>query len=176
MSTRTGVLLVLFALAVQGCVDVTVQGYGDLTYPLDGTSELHVSTYPAWYASEESSIPFLYKSLRTPDSVYFQVFVREAGTEAGPNPHIDSITIHSFSYQFPGQAPVELVADFQGNFWAQGDPEDNPDGVGPVQVSTNWYLQLNIDLTLNGQRHQVDERVQAFEREYRRPLILHSMR
>ena len=168
-------LSVLLALVFQGCMDATVREYEPLTRALDGKSELHISTYPAGFPRVKSSIPFLYKALQTPDSVYFQVFIREAGKEAGPNPHVESIEIHSFSYQFPDQDPVELISDFEGNFWMQGDPQDNPEGVGAVPFGEQWYLQLSIDLTLNSRHFQVDGRVQATEREYTRPLILYTL-
>lgn len=171
----TATLSVLLALAVQGCMHATVREYEPLTRDLDGKSELHISTYPAGFPRVESSIPFLYKALQTPDSVYFKVFIREAGREAGPNPHVESIEIHSFSYQLPGQDPVPLIAGFEGSFWMQDNPEDNPEGVGAVPFGEQWYLQLSIDLTLNGQRFQVDGRVQATEREYTRPLVLHAL-
>ncbi len=154
----------------------TVLGYEPLTRALDGKSELHISTYPSDIARGVSGIPFLWKEVRSPNSVYFQVFVRQAGGKAGRNPHVDTITIHAFSYEFPGQAPVELITDYDQNFWMQGDPKYNPDGAAPVPVHDAWYVDLKIDLTLNGQRYRFEERVNATRRERVRPLLLEAFR
>ncbi len=167
--------MVLVAMASQGCMKSTTLEYQELSRALDGRSELHISTYPSWFPREVSGIPFLYKELRSPDSVYFQVFVRDAKKKSGRNSHVESITIHSFSYAFPGQEPVELISDFDGNFWMQGSPEYNPDGDAPVPVDPHWAVQLHIDLTLNGQRYVFDESVQGAAVESRLPLLLHAL-
>jgi hypothetical protein len=65
--------------------------------------------------------------------VYFQLFVRTAG-RMGRSPHVESVKNHSLSYAFPGQAPVELIADYDQNFWMQGNPEYNLDGDAPVPI------------------------------------------
>ena len=75
--------LVPVLLATAGCMDATILEYQPLTPELDGKSELHISTYPSGFPGETSSIPFLYKALRTPESVYFQVFVRDAEKKSG---------------------------------------------------------------------------------------------
>lgn len=166
---------VVFGLLLQGCMDATVLEYQPLTRSLDGKSELHISTYPAGFPRETSSIPFLYKALRTPESVYFQVFVRAVDKKAGPNPNIESIRIRSFTYQFPGQNPVELISDYNGYFWMQGSPKYNPGGSSPVPYDENWYLQLRIDLTVNGHNYFFDEKVQAGARRNIRPLLLYVL-
>lgn len=48
--------------------------------------------------------------------MYFQRFVRDAEKKSGPNPNIDSVRIHSFTYQLPGELPVELISDFDAGF------------------------------------------------------------
>lgn len=80
----------------------------------------------------EAHIPFLYRRFRTPGHVYFQVFVREKGREADPDPNIESITIRSFSYRFPSQEPTQLISDYEHNFWMQGQPNYSPGGSEPV--------------------------------------------
>ena len=167
--------LAVLAIGLQGCVKTTVPYYETLILPLDGKSELHISTYPSDIARSVSSVPFIWKELQSPDSVFFQVFVREVG-KAGRNPHIESIMVHSFSYAFPGQDSVELIADYPQNFWMQGSPEYNPDGSDPVPIHEGWYLNLEIDLTLNGQQFVFNEQVNAAKRERTRPLILHAFR
>ena len=168
--------LAVLAIGLQGCMKATVFSYEPLTRALDGKSELHISTYPADIARSVSGVPFLWKEVRSPNSVYFQVFVREAGRTAGKNPHVESITIHSFSYAFPGQAPVELMTDYDRSFWMQGSPEYNPDGDAPVPVHESWYVNVEIDLTLNGQRHRIEDQVHAAKRESLRPLLVEAFR
>ena len=165
----------VWAFLSLGCMQATVLEYGPLVRSLDGKSELSISTYPAGFPRETSSVPFLYKALRTPESVYFQVFVRGVDKKSGPNPHIDSIRIHSFSYQFPGQEPVELLSDFDGNFWMQGNPQYDPGESAPVPHNEHWYLQLKVDLTVNGQNYQFDERVDAAARRNSLPLLFHAL-
>lgn len=169
IALATAVALVLFT---QGCMDATICEYQPLTRTLDGKNALHISTYPSGFPRETASIPFLYKALRTPESVYFQVFVRDAGKKAGPNPHIESIHIRSFTYQFPGQDPVNLISDYDHYFWMQGSPKYNPDGSAPVPFDEHWYLRLRIDLSVNGEDYLIDEQVHAAERRNLRPLLL----
>jgi hypothetical protein len=171
----TTAALVVFGLFTQGCMDSTILEYQPLTRSLDGKSELHISTYPAGFPRETLSIPFLYKALRTPESVYFQVFVRAVDKKAGPNPNIETIRIRSLTYQFPGQNPVELITDYNGYFWMQGSPKYNPGGSSPVPFNENWYMQLRIDLTVNGQNYLIDEEVQAVARRNIRPLLLYAL-
>lgn len=166
---------VVLGLSAQGCMDATILEYQPLTRRLDGKSELHISTYPAGFPRETSSIPFLYKALHTPELVYFQVFVRAVDKKLGPNPNIESIRIRSFTYQFPGQDPVELISDYNGYFWMQGSPKYNPGGNSPVPYNENWYLQLKIDLAVNGQNYLFDEQVQAASRRNIRPLLLYTL-
>ena len=169
-----GILAVL-VIGLQGCFKATVLSYETLIRALDGKSELYISTYPSDIARSVSGVPFLWKEVRSPNSVYFEVFVREVG-RMGRNPHVESITIHSFSYAFPGQAPVQLIADYDHNFWQQGSPKYNPDGNEPVLVHEAWYVNLEIDLTLNGQRYRIEDRVHAVEKESMRPLLLEAFR
>ena len=167
--------LAVLVIGLQGCLKATVLSYETLIRALDGKSELYISTYPSDIARSVSGVPFLWKEVRSPDSVYFEVFVRKVG-RMGRNPHVESITIHSFSYAFPGQAPVQLIADYDQNFWQQGSPKYNPDGDEPVPVHEAWYVNLEIDLTLNGQRYRIKDQVQAVEKESKRPLLLEAFR
>lgn len=156
-------------------MDATILEYQPLTRSLDSKNELHISTYPAGFPRETASIPFLYKALRSPEAVYFQVFVRDADKKAGPNPNIKSIHIRSFTYQFPGQDPVKLISDYRDYFWMQGSPKYNPGRSAPVPFDESWYLRLRIDLTVNGQDYLLDEQVHAAARRNFRPLLLYAL-
>ncbi len=171
-----GVLPTVFlCMVLQGCLDATTQQYGPITLPLDDLNELHISTYPADFPKTLQSVPFLYKKIKTPDKVYFQVFVRAAGTTAGKNPNIDSITINRFSYYFPGQPPIHLMSEYDQGFWMQGQPNYDPAGAPPVPYNDHWHLRVSIDLTLNGVNYQFDERVDAVSKRRFQPLIIYAM-
>jgi hypothetical protein len=165
----------LLMLVMHGCADVEVRKYEPLTKALDGRNELHVSTYPAGFPSLTARIPYLYKQLRTPDALYFQFFVRNAEQGAGPNPHVESIHIRSFSYQFPDQAPVLLISGHDDYFWMQDDPDDDRLHAPPVPWSEGWYVRLQADLELNGQDYRIDETVHATSSRQWMPLLVHAM-
>jgi hypothetical protein len=167
---------VLVFLLLQGCTDTTLKYYGPITLPVDDGNELHISTYAAGLPDQEAHIPFLYRKLRMPDQVYFQVFVREKGEEAGPNPNIESIKIRSFSYRFPSQGPTELIADYDDNFWMQGQPNYDPGGSEPVPFNEHWYLHVQLDMNVNGVDYKFDERIDAHTRRSLRPLFLWALR
>jgi len=67
-------------------MNATILEYEPVTRYLDGLNERHISTYPAGFPSKTRSIPFLYEELRTPEAVFFQVFVRDGEVKSGPNP------------------------------------------------------------------------------------------
>ena len=169
------VLVLLLVAPVSGCMDTTVVSYGPLTKTLDAGNELRVSTYPAGFPRQTGSIPYLYKSLRTPDRVYFQVFVRAKGTEAGPNPNVESIQINSMSYYFPGQEPTELVSDYDHYFWMQDNPRYDATPAEPVPFDEHWHLRVRIDMTLNGEDFLIDERLDANTERRLRPLIFYAL-
>jgi len=163
------------ALLVQGCLDATILEYEPLTRDLDGRSELHISTYPAGFPRETSAIPFLYRGLRTPEAVNFQVFVRDAEKKSGPNANIDSIRIHSFSYQLRGERPVELISDFDAGFWLQDQPELAPVAHAPVPFDPGGSVRVVVDLTLNGQDYWIEGEMRAAERRNVRPLWIYAL-
>lgn len=157
-------------------MEITTRKYETVTHDLDGKNELMISTYPSEFPEETASIPFLYKALRTPERVNFQVFIRAKGKN-GRNPHIEDIAIHSFSYAFPNPElePVLLLEDYDSNFWMQGDPQNDELNAPPVLHSKGWYLNANIDMTVNGERYQLTKQMHAQESTRFRPLILYML-
>ena len=164
----------MLAALLGGCVDLRNREYVPVTVRLDDHNELHISTYPSWFPSETSDIPFLKKTLRTPDSVYFQVFVRDAEKKVGPNPHVDSILIKSFSYQIAGRAPVVLIENYDANFWMQDNPNYNTGEPAPVPWVEGQPLTIAISLVLNGKAHEVKRDMQAVERKSTGSLLAHE--
>lgn len=162
-------------LLIQGCMNATILEYEPVTRDLDGLNELHISTYPAGFPRKTHSIPFLYEELRTPEAVFFQVFVRDAEMKSGPNPHINSIRIHSFSYQIQNDAPVPLISDYDSNFWMQDQPDLNPAQHAPVPYHPDGSIQIFVDLTVNGRNYSISEQMQAVERQNIRPLWIYAL-
>lgn len=170
---RAGV--VAAALLLVGCVRYEIVHYTPLTMALDGRSELHISSYASWFPDEHSDIPFIRKTVRTPESIYFQVFVRDAEAKAGPNPHVQSVRIHSFTYALPGQPPVQLITDYDQNFWMQDQPQYNPSGAVPVPCLPGQSIEVSISLELNGTHYAYSERMACTTRKRSGLLIVHAM-
>jgi hypothetical protein len=135
-----------------------------------------ISTFPAAFAQTRRHIPFLFKSLHSPPTVNLQFFVRATGTTAGRNPHIDSILVRDFSYEFPGQEPVRLIENYPGGFWQQGHSEYQSDTLGSVPCFEGWYIKARFDLMLNGRSFTGEDTLFARERTRRYPLVFDALR
>jgi hypothetical protein len=171
----------LFLIAViiassAGCADFTKYEYDSHVFPLDEENELVISTFPSWFPKITSHIPFLYKKLHAPQSVYFQFFVREAGVKAGRNPNIESILVRNFSYEFPGQPSVVLIKDYSSGFWQQGQPDYDSENLEPVPCFDGWHVRVRFDLVLNGRAFQGEHVLYAREMSKVYPLIYDALR
>jgi hypothetical protein len=145
---------------LSGCSDLRIPEYEPVAFDLDGKSELYISTYPAGYPRTTSHIPFLYKTERSPESVFFQVFIRDRRKKAGPNTHVKSIRIHSFSYQIDNEAPVVLIADYGDYFWMQDQANDNNVERNPVPWVSGKPIAIDISLAVNGKDYAFKTRMQ----------------
>jgi len=172
------VALALIAVAVWmvfgGFGEYVRLGYAPFVGDLDGLSELSITTYPAWYPSEAVHIPFFYKRRVSPDSVYFQVFVRDAERKSGANPHVDSVRIHSLAYSVGGGPSTVLISDYDRNFWMQDQPEYAQPGLdlSAVRYHPDAYVTVEISLTLNGRDYTHRGRMEATERSSYYPLFI----
>ncbi|MFZ5636036.1 MAG: hypothetical protein ACOY82_05555 [Pseudomonadota bacterium] len=154
------------AAALAGCVDIHVIEYAPVSVVLDDRNELQITTYPSWFPRETAGVPYLKKTVRTPDSVYFQVYVKDPRVDAGPNPNAASIRIESFSYQQEGRPPVVLMEDYDSYFWMQDNPEYNKGDRTPVPCVPNRPITIAISLVLNGKRYALKKRIVAVERRH----------
>ena len=168
-------MVVLIAFST-GCAKFTKCEYQSHVFPLDEESELVISTFPSWFPKITSRIPFLYKNLHAPQSVYFQFFVRASGTTAGSNPNIESILVRRFSYEFPGQTPVVLIEDYPEGFWQQGQPDYDSKKLEPVQCFDGWHVLATFDLVLNGETFQGEHILYARKVSRIYPLIYDVLR
>jgi hypothetical protein len=164
----------MLAALLGGCVDMRTREYVPVTVRLDDRNELHISTYPSWFARETTNIPFLKKTVRTPDSVYFQVFVRDSEKKTGPNPHVDSILIKSFSYRIADRAPVVLIENYGANFWMQNNPNHNIGEPVPVPWVEGQPLTIAVSLVLNGKAHELKTDMMAVEHKSTGSLLAHE--
>lgn len=173
------IALLLIALIIAssiGCAKFTKYEYESHVFPLDDGNELVISTFPSWFPKIKSRIPFLYKNLDAPQSVYFQFFVREKGVKAGRNPNIESIFVRNFSYEFPGQTPVVLIKDYSSGFWQQGQPGYGSENLEPVPCIDGWYVRVKFDLVLNGRAFQGEHVLYAREVSKVYPLVFDALR
>ena len=169
-------LLSVIIASSTGCGKFTRYEYDSHVFPLDDGNELVISTFPSWFSQIKSEIPFLYKDLHAPQSVYFQFFVREKGALAGRNPNIESILVRNFSYEFPGQASVVLMKDYSGGFWQQGQPDYDSENLEPVPCIDGWHVRVKFDLVLNGRAFTGEHILYAREVSKVYPLIIDALR
>lgn len=163
------------ALLLAGCAQHTVYEYTPIALDMDGASELHVSTYPAGFPREQSHIPFLYKSLHSPQAVYLQVFVRDRVKQFGPNRHIRSIRIDEFSVQIGNGPPLKAIQDYDANFWMQDNPQQSALRE-PLPFVPGSQLSISARITLNGQDYRLSGTMPAHTRTSSFPLILLALR
>ena len=161
-----------------GIAQFVHRGYSPFVQDLDELSELSITTYPAWFPSEVVDVPFFYKKLVSPDSVYFQVFVRDKQRKSGPNPHIESIMIQSFLYRFGSGPATELIVDYDRSFWMQNNPEDAQPlmDLKAIPYIPNGVVSIEIALILNGESYRLQGNLPAEERTRTYPLFLYRLR
>lgn len=148
--------------------------YETLTLSLDQHNELEISTYPSDFPDKISSTPYAHQELRSPEHLYFQVFIKDKAKDFGQNDYVKSIFIESFSVQINDQPPVQLLAGYENNFWMQGNPRYQPTDLPPLQYIPNGVARIEIAFTLNGKRYQFAETLAAEESTEVLPLILRS--
>lgn len=169
-------LLTLLAVSASGCARFAKFEYAEHVFSLDEENELVISTFPSWFPETQTHIPFIFKSSKAPQSVYFQFYVRATGTVAGPNPNIESIFVRNFSYEFPGQKPVVLIKDYAEGFWQQGRKAYKSEQLEPVNCFEGWYVLVKYDLVLNGEVFQGEQELPAQRVTSTYPLIYDSLR
>lgn len=161
---------------VAGCASTTQLEYESVVRELDGKSELEISTYPAWYGSTKTRVPFVYKKSETHDKVCFQVFVRGKKEKCGPNPHVQSILINSFAYQLDGQPRRQLLSNYSSNFWMQNNTRYEKRELPPIPYIPDGVVAVEIDLTLNGREYSFEGEMPASEKTTVYPLALEMLR
>ena len=171
----TIVALIILSFST-GCARYTNYKYNTHVFHLNENNELVISTFPSGYPSIKGRVPFLYKDLYAPQSVFFEFHVRATGTVAGPNPNIESILVRKLSYEFPGQNPVLLMEDYTTGFWQQGRPDHGSENSEPVPCYDGWHVLVKFDLILNGEVFKGEHILYAKEVSRVYPLISDVLR
>jgi hypothetical protein len=166
LSFPTYVFLSLAALlAASGCTSIKQREYAPFVRELDGKNFLEISIYPADYPDRLNETGSITQNYESHGEVFFQVFVRDKKkNKVGEHPHIQSIIIHSFSYQIGDEPPTVLVSDYEHNFWMQGNPRYEKRASQPVPYQPGGKVGIEVDFTLNGERYTFKGDMPAEER------------
>ena len=162
-ATRT-ITALSFLLIVSGCTKPNHFEYTPFVRELDGLSQLGISTYPAGYPTRLSDKGDLYEEYESAEALYLQVHIRDKSKTIGPNPHVQSINIHSFSYRSGKGPPVALLSDNQDSFWMQGNPRYEKRHLPPVPYVPDANVYIEISFTLNGESYVFEGDMPASER------------
>lgn len=162
-------------LCLAGCARIEVVHLAPLSWTLDANSERHLSSYPSWFPQETAHVPFLYKTVRTPDTVFLQLSARAVRTQSGPDPQIGAITIRSLSYRPANGDAVRLLTDHKGHFWMQGDDIPGARKSSPIRCSEGESITVTATLTLNDVDYQREGVTRCAVRTRTVPLLLHAM-
>ncbi|MCH1499757.1 MAG: hypothetical protein L7U83_11895 [Akkermansiaceae bacterium] len=154
------------------CTSFTNREYGPFVRNLDSENELHISTYPAFFPKKKSNSNSINKKLESHSKVYFQLFIRDLNKKIGPNPHIESVTIHSFSYQLPNEPEIEILTEYDGNFWMQGNPNYESRKLSAIPYRPNSGINIEINFSLNGKRYSYEGQMRSKESTSFLPTII----
>lgn len=172
LTLSTGLLLLLSA-----CARIDHLVYEPYVAEIDGLSQLEISTYPADFGRTRKHVPFVYRHMETHDKLFFQVFIRNK-EQAGKNPHVESIQIHSFTYRFGDQPDTVLLTEYGDYFWMQGQPNYNKDyaETQPVLFVPDAEITVVINFTLNGTNYEFQGKMPSAREERLMPLLVYAFR
>ena len=156
-----------------GCAQVQTSEYAEWVAPLDTKSELSVKTFPAWYPDSERVAPG-FKRVATDRYLALQFHVREKEKKFGPNPHIESIQIHSFSYHLDNAPEKVLLENQSKSFWTQQIDGYRDRERNGIPYRENSQLYVSMDMTLNGTRHRLQGSMPARTRKRLMPDLADS--
>ncbi len=155
--------LFLSWMTFTSCTSFTNREYGPFVRNLDGENELHISTYPAFFPKKQFTSNSINKKLKSHAEVYFQLFIRDLNKKFGPNPNIESVTIHSFSYQLPNGPKIEILTEYNGNFWMQGNSNYESRKTSAIPYRPNSAINIEINFSLNGKKYSYESQMKSKE-------------
>ena len=105
------------------------------------------------------------EQMETHNKLNFQVFIMDKDGY-GKNPHIESVMIHSFTYQLNDGNKTEILSNYDYNFWMQGNRKYNKDRsiVPPIPYIPESKIKFWITFTLNGKKYSKQGTLKSFER------------
>jgi hypothetical protein len=159
-------------LMALGCTSLKHRAYAPLVRDLDGLNELEISTYPADFADRLGEKGDILQKYESAGQLYFQVFIRDAKNKTGPNPHVQSITIHAFSYQMGDEPPTVMLSEYKDNFWMQGNPRYDERGLPPIPYEADGSVFVKISLTLNDTKYEFEGEMPATEKTTFAPTFI----
>ena len=169
--TRITLLLTGFLL-VSGCTRFNNLEYTPFVRDLDGLSELAITTYAADFPDRLSEKGDVFEEYETAKELYFQVHIRDRKKKFGPNPHVQSIEIHSFTYRIDDGAPVTLLSSYEDNFWMQGNPRYEARELPAIPFVRDGKVTIAIRLTLNGETYAFEGDMPASEKTSLWPTVI----
>ena len=98
MKVKLHIPSICILLLTLGCGTMHTRGYETFTEEIDANNQLQVSMNPASNPKKKQGSKSWMEERETFRKLNFQVFIMDKDGY-GKNPHVESVTIHSFSYQ-----------------------------------------------------------------------------
>ncbi|MEO0573984.1 MAG: hypothetical protein AAF004_00885 [Pseudomonadota bacterium] len=151
-------------LIISACTSVRHHEYAPFVRDLDGLSEIAISTYPAGFPKRLSKKGDVFKKYVANSKLYFQIHIRDKGSESGPASHVQTIDIHKFSYRIADDPPVTLLSGYQHSFWMQNNPRYEQRDLPAVPYVPGGKVSIEISFTMNGKTFQFEGDMPANEK------------
>ena len=168
------ILLFPLYLFLTCCTSMTQRSYQPFIRELDGESVLRITTYPAGFPRGKSGSSIILNKEQSHGELYCQINIKDKSKNMGPNPHVESIKIHSFAYQIGDGPRTELLNDYDYNFWMQGNRNYDKSGLPPIPYKPNSSVSVEIDFTLNGEKYEFEGKMDATENTSYVPTVIRN--
>jgi len=164
MKVKLHIPSICILLLTSGCGTMHTRGYETFTEEIDANNQLQVSMNPASNPKKKQGSTSWMEERETYRKLNFQVFIMDKDGY-GKNPHVESVTIHSFSYQMNDGNKTEILSDYDYNFWMQGNSRYNKNRkiVPPVTYVPKSRIKFWIEFTLNGKKYSKEGILKSFE-------------
>ena len=141
------------------------RGYESFTEEIDRKNKLEISMKPASIPRVKQDGTSWAEQMETHNKLNFQVFIMDKDGY-GKNPHIESVMIHSFTYQLNDGNKTEILSNYDYNFWMQGNRKYNKERsiVPPIPYIPESKIKFWITFTLNGKKYSKQGTLKSFER------------
>ena len=164
MKVKLHIPSICILLLTSGCGTMHTRGYETFTEEIGANNQLQVSMNPASNPNKKQGSTSWMEERETYRKLNFQVFIMDKDGY-GKNPHVESVTIHSFSYQMNDGNKIEILSDYGYNFWMQGNSRYNKNRkiVPPITYVPKSRIKFWIEFTLNGKKYSNQGTLKSFE-------------